>query len=273
MAINDFLIPSLVGLIVILVCYIIIHSMYSKKKKKPKVKEVKKEPEKPILDPKLTKTLESGKFYYESEPYYYFKHVKGRWRRWRDLRKARKNPHLAVRISMELNNGRHREFLAIEDEKRGFIYNKGRYVFDPDKKYYIVDSNIWGYDYHEELPVPIKKDVVLSDEIKDQIIKINDSIRDNSKKPVKRTYNIELIKELLSQSMLTDIKDAFNPQVLQRYLKSNFIEGLINSGNLPKLIRVFLVIMIIVAFLSLLTFGIMLYDSGLITKAVEAVRK
>ncbi len=59
-------------------------------------------------------------------------------------------------VNMELQNGNYDTFY-IEYDFDSFEYNKGRYIFDNDSKYYHVGFRCWCYDYREGFCLPIKK--------------------------------------------------------------------------------------------------------------------
>ena len=177
------------------------------------------------------------KMYQEVPPSEYFKRIPSWIRRKLILRKAKKNSASIVLIRMEMNNGRHREFIVKEDiEKGGFMFNKGRYIFDLESKYFIVDSNIWAYDYHESFSLPVKR-----------IIPVDDLKK-----------GIELKNEA------EEVDHSSNPKTLHRFILAEIAQGIMRGASLGALFKTLVIIVIIVLLVGLFDFGIDLYSSGLI---------
>ena len=129
---------------------------------------------------------------------------------------------------MELKNGFHKTFLVVEKEE-GFRYRGNKYLFDNEARYFVIDSKIWAFDYHESLTLPIRRTIDVGNIIK--------TIRGTEAKNV-----------LLST----------NPSTLERFIKSKIAEGIMRGAELDeffKLIRMLLIIILIGVYLHLFLFA------------------
>ncbi len=218
--------------------------------KKVKVIEKKAIPE---------KDLDKTKFYYEVTPFEYFKRSKLSIRYWKDRRMAKKYPEKVVLVRLEMNNGRHREFL-VKEHADGFTYDDKKYIFDLDNKYYVVDSNIWAYNFHESFSLPIKKNIVLNPELQE----IFDKIEAETRKGIDPTIPIDLIKETIEHSGITQIENAVNPTTLERVSESQFVQMILQGATLGKLFKILLIIAIISALIIAADLVVDLIGSGLL---------
>ena len=180
--------------------------------------------------------IKSGQFNVKSSAYF---DRLSFMKRYFQKRKLKKHPERSILIRMEMNNGRHREFIMHEDiEKSGFKYNKGRYIFDLDKKYYILDSNIWAYDFHESFSLAIERRIPV-DELK---------------------HSMELADSI------TEVNHATNPKNLENFIISEIAQGIMKGAGLGVLFKMMLIIIIGIAIFILADFGIDIYDSGIIER-------
>lgn len=67
-----------------------------------------------------------------------------------------------VLVTFELKNGDHRQFTVTESEG-GFKYRGKQYIFDEEVKYYNMDADLWCYDFHENISLPIRRIFPVSD--------------------------------------------------------------------------------------------------------------
>lgn len=157
-------------------------------------------------------------------------------KRYFERRKLNKRPDKAILIKMELNNGRHIEFIMHEDaEKSGFKFNKGRYVFDLEKKYYIISSNIWAYDFHESFTLPVERRIPV-DELKS---------------------GMELAKSVV------EVSHAVEPKTIERFVNTEIAQGIMRGASLGALFKMLLIIVIGVAIFELINTALGVYNSGL----------
>lgn len=221
-----------------------------RKAKKPKtvtIKETKYIDR--IMDPDGIKKvdLKKDKFYYEAKLHTYFK--KKKWykfniiltKKWKENRLLKKFPAKIVLVRIEMNNGTHREFL-VKDDASGFTFNGGRYVFDLDDRYWVVDSLTWAYDFHESLSISLKNIVKPNPDL----VKLVDDLEQESKKGIKKRIPVNDIKETIEQSGVTEVENSLNPIVLERVIKSEIIQAILQGSALGRLFRVILILIIII---------------------------
>ena len=137
---------------------------------------------------------------------------------------------VSVCVHMELNNGFHRTFLVVED-RGGFKFMTGYYIFDNKLKYYDVDKKIYCYDYHQNFPLPFKRIFPLK----------------------------EIKQDMMNKGNVTDMREveyALNPRTLKDWIVSNIIEAMLQGGMLYKLLIILLVITAIAGIITLVGMGI-----------------
>ncbi|NIQ15377.1 MAG: hypothetical protein GTO02_13575 [Candidatus Dadabacteria bacterium] len=242
---NLFLIMIVVlGTVAVFLTIAVTWIVISKARKKSKAK--KEEQQKLILDElekQQTKKAEKFVKVDEAATSDHFKRIPSPITRWLKLRKAKKNPDITTLIRMELNNGRHREFTVQEDpDKKGFIYRKGRYIFDPEAKYYLIDSNIWAYDYHEGITIPIRRRIPVNE------------IREG----------IDAKAAIQIQDIQIEVENAVNPLLLQRFLLAEVAQGIMRGASLGALFKLLVVLVIIGMLLAGVDLAISVYSSGLL---------
>jgi len=130
--------------------------------------------------------------------------------------------HDILMINMELTSGQIRTFLVTE-KKDGFKYKQGKYLFDPELKYYNIDFGYWAYDFHEKISLPIKKH-----------------------------FPVNTIKTTLETSTITEVEYAINPQTLERFETSKIAEGIMKGQQLDDFMKKVLVLLIIIAVITLI---------------------
>lgn len=200
--------------------------------------------------------LLKDKFYYEAKPFKF--HATGFVKNWRIKRMAKKSPDKVVLIRMEMNNGTHREFL-VKDDAFGFIFNKGNYAFDLETKYYVVDSNLWAYDFHESMSISLKTGL----KINPDFLKFIKDLEEDSKKSIKRKIDVNVIKETIEQSGITEVENSINPIVLERLIKSQIIQAILQGSALGRIFKIVLIMTIIILIAVFLDVIIDFIDSSL----------
>ncbi len=220
----------------------------NKGKTKPKIQLVTKYVDR-LLDKNAVKVMDKDKFYFEAVPRSYWRKNFLSFRRWKEKRMLKKFPAKVVLIRMEMNNGTHREFL-VKDDASGFIYSGGRYVFDLENRYWVVDSLIWAYDFHESLSISMKNTLKPNDELFKYVQmfekKLIPMLEDDSKKGIKRKIPLNDIKETIENSGITQVENSINPIVLERVIKSEIIQAILQGSALGRLFRVLLILIIII---------------------------
>lgn len=140
----------------------------------------------------------------------------------------------AVIINMELINGLHRTFIVTEKDA-GFVFRSKKYIFDDDSKYYNIDIKLYVFDYHENMALPIKRIIPMSD-----------------------------IKKTIESSGVTDIEYAINPSTLQRFMTAKIAEGVMKGTQLDEFLRKLNMFVIIILVIALVHLALFLQASGLL---------
>lgn len=121
--------------------------------------------------------------------------------------KERKSPDKIVMVNIELLNGMHRTFLV--NEKDGSFKYKGKiYIFDTESKYYIIDSSIWSYDFHETYVLPVKREIP-----------------------------IDKMKKVMESAKIDDVIYASNPKTLESFINAKLGQGMMKAKALDEAIR------------------------------------
>ncbi len=300
-----------IGIVSILVIVFILLSLtfYFKNRKKRKrkiaklIKEEIKSEKKVIsqdvnipeytLDQKLIKEsdLKNNKFYTEVSPYDYLHTVKYvrrtflpfLWKivtvRHKLARKLNKKPEKYVKVRFKLLNDKVKEFPVIASHV-GFMFNKGKYLFDEGAKYETIQGGeiIPTYDFHEALVLPVKVRLRMHKEIIDYLdqnelkfkkkgMKISD-IKDNLKldsklldylknyeevfkKPLEGDIKVDEVKDVLESEGVSEVQNIVNPITLHRYLQSDFIQQLVKS-TLAKLVKIMFWVVLIIGLIAII---------------------
>lgn len=240
-----------------------------KKKQKEKIKKEKEEKTKKINEEKLVKVIELSKVkeegmkkdvvYYESFKYnpFDFVKIKGLFKSVKKKKiKLNRDSFVLVRIK-SLSKGVREFFVPLDAE--GFVINKGRYIFDDTLKYWNATVQMWCFDYQEFINIPTQTWSVLPYEIQKSIDQYNKHLKTG----VQADVDIEKIKEVVEETDSIDVENAVNPHVLQKYLKSNFVQSLVEGASLGKMFRVMTVLIVITLIIALISAFFSGYSSGI----------
>lgn len=131
-----------------------------------------------------------------------------RYARWK------KQPHKRIGVNLELKNGHHVIF-AVTEEKSGFYLKDTKYLFDDVSKYWVIGLNLYFYDFHEGISIPVKRE-----------IPVNDILT-----AVETDQNVE-------------VAYALNPVTIDRFERSRIAEGIMKGQVIDGMLRmiVFLII-------------------------------
>lgn len=162
------------------------------------------------------------------------KSSKFRLRFWKDKFKDKFWPHKTVLINMELLNGFHKLFL-IKESDSGFKYDKKKYIFDNESKYYILDAKLWCYDFHESIDIPIKRIIPVTE-----------------------------IRKAFEHSKLTEVEYATNPATLERFIIARIAEGIMKGQQLDEVMKRLMLVCIIAAISSTLMLILFVIKSGML---------
>ena len=183
------------------------------------------------------------------------------WQRRKHGKQLKKAPDKTVLIRMEMSNGMFREFL-IEEDLGFFYFRKNQYVLDFPMRYFIIERNIWAYDFQEYISIPHKKKIVMSEDVEKLLKKLELAF----KKPKDARMEINEVKSLIENSKLIDMEDSLNPTTLKRFTDSEVIKQVLQGAALGKIFKIMFILTIIIGFLLLLTLLIVSYDAGLFEK-------
>jgi F0F1-type ATP synthase assembly protein I len=122
---------------------------------------------------------------------------------------------LCVVVNMELTAGGMKRFIVTETDG-GFIYRKKRYLFDNEAKYYDYSARMFSFDYHEELSLPIR-----------------------------RNLNIHEIKHKLETEKNVEVEYVINPATLDRFVTSKIAEGVMKGAAIDGFLRQMRMLLII----------------------------
>ena len=143
-------------------------------------------------------------------------------------------PAKCVLINMELVNGFHRLFIAVEKEG-GFKFRDKKYIFDDDSKYYNMDTKLYVFDYHESIALPIK-----------------------------RKIPVTAIKKTIESTEDIDIEYAINPSTLQRFMTAKIAEGVMKGTMLDEFLRQLKMFIIVIMVTVVAHLALFLYASGIL---------
>jgi len=146
-------------------------------------------------------------------------------------------PERSYIINMELRNGMHDTFL-ISTKKNYFKYMGGTYVIDPQLQHFHVASRTYALDYHQDIPLPIKREIPVKD--------------------IQKT-----IKELgrIDPDQLTT---AMNPLSLEAFIEGRVIEQLMKAQDIEAFFKNMRIIFIANLILSALTFFVLVKSTGML---------
>lgn len=198
------------------------------------------------------------KFYYEAEPFTsQYGLTKAQIRKQKQFMK--KHMGAVVLVKMELANGQFREFLVYEKDF-GFIFRNKRYIFDLSMRYFLIERNIYAYDFHEHLSIPLRKRYEITPELERLLIPVIDK---EKKKPLKPHIKVEEIKKLIENSQVIDVEASLNPSTLKRFTDSEVIKQVLQGAMLGRVFKIMFVLIIIIAIFMMILILIQLYSSGI----------
>jgi len=146
----------------------------------------------------------------------------------------RMHPEKTALVSMELLNGFHRLFIVKENDD-GFNYRNKKYLFDNESKYYIIDSKLWCYDYHENFTLPVKRKIPLT-----------------------------AIKKTLEHSNISEVEYATNPSTLERFTISKIAEGIMKGQAIDEFMKQIRLLLIIAMVTAVIHLALFMFKSGML---------
>lgn len=153
---------------------------------------------------------------------------------WRAHLLERMNPETTALISMELLNGFHRLFI-VKEKDEGFQYRGKKYLFDNEAKYYIIDTKLWCYDFHENFTLPIKRKIPLTH-----------------------------IKKSIEHSNISEVEYATNPSTLERFTISKIAEGIMKGQAIDEFMKQIRLLLIIAMVTAVIHLALFMFKSGML---------
>jgi len=108
-------------------------------------------------------------------------------------------------------------------------------LFDNEAKYYIIDSKLWCYDYHENFTLPIKRKIPLTH-----------------------------IKKSLEHSNISEVEYATNPSTLERFTISKIAEGIMKGQAIDEFMKQIRLLLIIAMVTAVIHLALFMFKSGML---------
>jgi len=233
--------------------------------------EKKKKPRIPVLEESITgmkgvleKDMKDDKLYYEARPFEVKYNLSKKQIR-KEQKLFRKNLGSLVLIKMEMSSGQFREFL-VPSYLDYFKYKTGLYVFDPSMKYYIIERDIWAFDFHELISIPLRKNFNISENLEKEL---QPEVDKSMRMPLKPNIDVNEIKTLIENSKLVDVEESINPMTLKRMTDSEVIKQVLQGAMLSRIFKIMFILIIIIAIFMVLLLVIQLYTSGIIGMVMD----
>lgn len=154
-------------------------------------------------------------------------------KRWESI-KAWFYPSKIFLIHMELSNGFHVQFVT-PVSKGSFKYQGAEYIIDDSFKYYDMAAKLWCLDYHQELSIPIKRQI-----------------------------SIKNIKKAIEIKGITDVDTAINPITLRQFIESEVIQKVMAGAEMDKALKTMRIMIIITLISSLISTLILIKTTGML---------
>lgn len=148
--------------------------------------------------------------------------------------KLKKHAHKRYLIRMRLRNGDETYFYAFPNEAI-FKWQKGAYIIDDTLARYNYAGNIYALSYHEDFSLPIRVD-----------------------------YDINKLKDMVSDPAVSDMRVSLNPKTLEDYTESKVVQNMMTGAGIPELIKRVLLITVISGLISAAVLLLVLNESGIL---------
>lgn len=156
---------------------------------------------------------------------------------WKIKLKDKFFPEKSILINMELTNGMYRHFLVLVKPDNTFKYRGKKYLTDGESKYYVIDSKIWCYDFHEDFTLPFKRKIPLTK-----------------------------IKKSLEYSGISEVEYATNPSTLERFTISKIAEGIMKGQQIDELFKRIQLLIIVGMTASVIHLILFMIKSGMLSQ-------
>jgi len=153
---------------------------------------------------------------------------------WYNRFKSKVMPGNVYLVNIELRNGMH-DYFMITTSKEHFIYKGAAYIIDDESKYFCLGVNKFALDYHQDLSIPIKRKVPLSE-----------------------------IRKTISSIGSNEVETAINPSSLRNFIESNFIQKVMKGQELDDKLKQILLISAVSALASTVMVVLFIAKSGML---------
>lgn len=221
---------SILILVVIIMLFFMGRNRSPKRVVKKKERAIIKEQTQLAGKPSFVEETQRDPVEYEGgKPFNPLKYKKSKlsFKYWKDWYMERRHPETTVLVNIELVNGFHKMFL-VKERDEGFKYRGKKYLFDNEFKYYIIDTKLYAFDYHEDLVLPVRRRIPVS--------------------TIRKTMD----------AVDAEIAYATNPRTLEQFVISKIAEGIMKGSQLDevfKFLKFMLLIILVVVVIHLLLFA------------------
>lgn len=160
---------------------------------------------------------------------------------WLDIRgwltkiKFNKQTEKAFVVEMFHRNGT-KSFFLVFPTTNSFVRNKKRYIIDEEYKYYNNSTKNWALTYHEDISVPLDIGI-----------------------------NTNKINKALNQSD-SEIRSAINPESLEIYMKSSFVQKIMQGEEMDKIFKRLILLGMVGAIGTIIHLLLFVQMSGMLDK-------
>jgi hypothetical protein len=139
-----------------------------------------------------------------------------------------------ITVNMALVNGNHDTFIVRQKQGK-FKYKGNVYIIDERMRYWNVTLKSWVLDYHEACSIPIR-----------------------------RHFDVDELKEAVSQSDIKNVAQAINPSSVQQFIDSTVIEKVMAGEKIDRAIRTLTLCTVATLVVVLAHAAVYVHQSGLI---------
>lgn len=248
-------IPIIAGLLVLFLGFLVFMLIRA-------IKRARKAKDAPKNHPVRAKDRLDNEFYVKCPPADDSTIPMSIWQRRKYEKFKQKHPDTFVLARMEMSNGNWREFLVNEKNDAFYLKDK-QFLFDNEMRYYIIERNLWAYDFNEKITLPYKRRWVIHEKLMEKLIAVIDTA---ARKPMPPRINVNELNELIEGSQIIDVQASMNPKTQKRFSDSEIVKQVLQGAMLGRILKVILIILIIIGILALIILIIVMYQSQVFEK-------
>jgi hypothetical protein len=144
----------------------------------------------------------------------------------------RKHASRVLIVNIQLMNGYRTQFLVKED-MGSFVYKGKRYIIDTSLKYFLLTAGCFALDYHEELSLPINKEI-----------------------------DIKKVKDTISAVKGKGVLYSLNPSSMQQFVSAQIARQILSAAELDAVLKRMQLMLLITLIASIIAVIIALQQSG-----------